>query len=330
MDGQSVNDILSAVSRGFFETPGQLRLFWFLLGAFVAVIVVVALLQRRRARVRHQRNATEMYEHLVRQLGLSRSERELADRLTGCCQPVDKKYLVLLHPHTFDVCAARLREREAVPEMTLAALRLKLDFVAHGPEEVPASSTELPRGMRLVLAEKGRAGMKGRVARQEPEALVVSMEEGGPMPSRGVPLSVYFHNRAGLFAFFTHVREVSGREAYLDHSESIRRSQRRRYYRRQVQLAVEVAPEGHPDEAVPALLADLSGGGASLQNPGLGAEPGSRLVLIFAPRGARLAVAGRVLRKSGGGRMLHLQFDRITEASRDRVVGLVFGSQSRR
>jgi hypothetical protein len=294
------------------------------------VIVLVFLLQRRRERRRHMRNAAEMYEHLVRQLGLSRSERELADRLTGCCRPPDKKYLVLLHQHSFDDAAARLREREAVPEMTLAALRLKLDFTAHGPEDVPVSSTELPRGMRLVLAEKGRSGMKARVLRQDPDALVVTMEEGSPLPSRGVPVSVYFHNRAGLFAILTHAHRISGREVHLDHSETVKRSQRRRYYRRQVQVAVEVAPADHPDEALPAVMADLSGGGASLQNPGLPVEPGSRLTLTFAPRGTRLSVAGRVVRITAGGRLLHVQFEGLSEAARDRVIGLVFGSRPRK
>jgi hypothetical protein len=329
MDNQGVNDFLYSISRGFIQSPAHIRLFFILIAVFLAVILLVAFLQRRRARLRQMRNAAEMYEHLVRQLGLSRSERELADRLSGCCQPPEKKYLVLLHQHTFDACAAKLREREAIAEMTLAALRLKLDFTAHRPEDVPASSTELPRGMRVVLAEKGRAGMKGRVTRQDPEALVVTMEGGSALPSRGVPLSVYFHNRAGLFAFLTHAHRITGRDVFLDHSEAVKRSQRRRYYRRRIQIAVEVAPEDQSDEALPAVLADLSGGGASLQNPGLAAEPGSRLRLTFAPRGARLSVTGRVMRTSAGGRLLHLQFEGLSEAARDRVIGLVFGGRSR-
>jgi hypothetical protein len=330
VDNQGMNDFLYAISRGFIQSPGQVRVFFILIGSFVAVILSVFLLQRRRERRRHMRNAAEMYEHLVRQLGLSRSERALADRLASCCRPPDKKYLVLLHQHTFDTSAAKLREREALPEMTLAALRLKLDFAAHGPEDVPASSSELPRGMRLVLAEKGRAGMKGRVSRQDPDGLVVSMEEGSSVPSRGVPVTVYFHNRAGLFAFLTHAHRISGRDVHLDHSETIKRSQRRRYYRRQIQIAVEVAPAEHPEEGLPAVLADLSGGGASLRNPGLAVEPGARLRLTFAPRGARLSVTGRVVRTSAAGRFIHLQFEGLSEAARDRVIGLVFGTGARK
>jgi hypothetical protein len=329
MNSQGLNDFLYAVSQGFMHSPAQIRLFIALIGAFVAILLLVFLLQRRSARVRHMRNASEMYEHLVRQLGLSRSERELADRLTGCCQPPDKKYLVLLHQHTFDACAARLRQREEISEMTLAALRLKLDFTAHRPEDVPASSTELPRGMRVVLAEKGRTGMKGQVTRQDAEALVVTMEERSPLPTRGVPVSVYFHNQAGLFAFLTHARSISGREVFLDHSEALKRFQRRKYYRRRVEIPVEVGPEGDPSEAVPSILMDLSGGGASLRNPGLVLSPGARLRLTFAPRGARFSVVGRVVRKSASGELLQLQFEGLSEAARDRVIGLVFGARPR-
>lgn len=134
--------------------------------------------------------------------------------------------------------------------------------------------------------------------------------------------------RAELFAFLTHVHKIRDQELFLDHSETLKHSQRRKYYRRRVQVSVEVATAEHPEEAVPALLADFSGGGASLQNPGLAVEQGALLELTFVPRGARFSVAGRVVRISSGGKILHLQFEGLGDAARDRVVGLVFGAKA--
>jgi c-di-GMP-binding flagellar brake protein YcgR len=324
MDTQSLSDVLRSISRGFVQTPEQRILFIAILAAFVMLIVLVYFLQELKAKARHLRNASEVYDHLTRQLGLSRSERALVDRLAGCCKPPDKKYLVLLNSHTFDACAERLRDKEEIPEMILAALRLKLDFSARGPEDIPASSSELPRGMRLHLTQKGKPAMKAQVSRQDPEALVITLAEGSMLPNRGVPLTVYFQNQSGIFAFLSHARKLSGRTVFLDHSEAIKRSQRRKYYRRPIRLSATIALENSPERQLRTTILDLSGGGARIENPGAAVEPGDRLVLYLRAGAEHMTLAARVVRKSHGDEFLHLQFESLSDAARDRLIGLVF------
>jgi len=328
MDAQNVGDLLYRISRGFIQSPEQRLLFIVILSTFILLIVLVYFLQERRSRARHMRRAAEVYDHLVRQFGLSRSEHALVERLAGCCKPADKKYLVLLNAHTFDACATKLRDRGDVPETTLAALRLKLEFSARRPEDVPASSSELPRGMRLILTQKGRPAMKARVSRQDPEALVAAMDEGSVLPERGIPLSIYFQNKSGLFAFLTHVRKVGGRDVYLDHSETIKRSQRRKYYRRPVQLSAAVTLENNMGQPIATTILDLSGGGARITNSGIPVNPGNRLVLTLRAGSEQVTIAARVVRKSHGDEHLHLQFEGLSEAVRDRLIGLVFRSKA--
>jgi c-di-GMP-binding flagellar brake protein YcgR len=324
MDTQNVSDLLYSSSRGFIQSPEQRILFIAILSAFILLIVLVYFLQERKSRARHRRNAAEVFEHLTRQLGLSRSERALVNRLAGCCKPPDKKYLVLLSSHTFDACAAKLRDREEVPEMTLAALRLKLDFSARRPEDIPASSSELPRRMRVILTQKRKPTMKAQVSRQDPEALVVAMDEASTLPERAIPVTVYFQNQSGLFAFLTHVRKISGRDVYLDHSETIKRSQRRKYYRRPVQLSATVTFEKNIGQQLATSILDLSGGGASIDSPGIPVAPGDRLILSLTAGKEHLSIAATVVRKTHGDRRLHLQFEGLSEAVRDRLIGMVF------
>jgi len=324
MDTQNVSDLLYSISRGFIQSPEQRILFIAILSTFILLIVLVYFLQERKSRVRHMRNAAEVFEHLTRQLGLSRSERALVDRLAGCCKPPDKKYLVLLSSHTFDACATKLREREEVPEMTLAALRLKLDFSARRPEDIPASSSELPRRMRVILTQKRKPTMRAQVSRQDPEALVVAMDEASTLPERAIPVTVYFQNQSGLFAFLTHVRKISGRDAYLDHSETIKRSQRRKYYRRPVQLSATVTFEKNIGQQLATSILDLSGGGASIDSPGIPVALGDRLILSLTAGKEHLSIAATVVRKTHGDRRLHLQFEGLSEAVRDRLIGMVF------
>lgn len=328
MDTQNVSDLLRSISRGFIQSPEQRILFIVVLAAFVLLIVLVYFLQELRAKARHMRNATEVYDHLTRQLGLSRSERAMADRLAGCCKPPDKKYLVLLSSHTFDACAEKLREREEIPEMALMALRLKLDFSARRPEDIPASSSELPRGMRVILTQKGKPTMRAWVSRQDPEALVAAVDEGSVLPERGIPLTLYFQNQSGVFAFLTHARKISGRDAYLDHSETIKRSQRRRYYRRTVQLSASFVLENNPERQLTTTILDLSGGGARIENPGIPVKPGDRVILGLRAGAEHITMAARVVRKSHGDEVLHLQFEGLSETVRDRLIGLVFRTKS--
>jgi hypothetical protein len=328
VDNQNVGDLLYSISRGFIQSPEQRILFIVILAAFVLLIVLVYFLQELRAKARHFRNATEVYDHLTRQLGLSRSERAMADRLAEFCKPTDKKYLVLLSSHIFDSCATKLREREEVSEITLAALRLKLDFSARRPEDIPASSSELPRGMRVILTQKGKSTMRARVSRQDPEALVAAMDEGSVLPERGIPLTLYFQNQSGVFAFLTHARKISGRDAYLDHSETIKRSQRRKYYRRPVKLAATVTLESNPAQQLATTILDLSGGGALIENPGIPVASGDRLILSLTAGKEHLSMAARLVRKTSADRRLHLQFEGLSEAVRDRLIGLVFRTKS--
>lgn len=328
MDSQNVSDLLRSISRGFIQSPEQRILFIVVLAAFVLLIVLVYFLQELRAKARHMRNATEVYDHLTRQLGLSRSERAMADRLAGCCKPPDKKYLVLLSSHTFDACAEKLREREEIPEMALTALRLKLDFSARRPEDIPASSSELPRGMRVILTQKGKPTMRAWVSRQDPEALVAAVDEGSVLPERGIPLTLYFQNQSGVFAFLTHARKISGRDAYLDHSETIKRSQRRKYYRRAVQLSASFVLENNPERQLTTTILDLSGGGARIENPGIPVKPGDRVILGLRAGAEHITMAARVVRKSHGDEVLHLQFEGLSETVRDRLIGLVFRTKS--
>ena len=75
-------------------------------------------------------------------------------------------------------------------------------------------------------------------------------------------------------------------------------------------------------------ILDLSGGGARIENPGIPVAPGDRLILSLTAGKEHLSVAARVVRTANGDRSLHLQFEGLSEAVRDRLIGLVFRTKS--
>ena len=139
---------------------------------------------------------------------------------------------LLLNYHVFDACARRMRQHEEIAEGTLTALRLKMGFRITQPEEVPASSVELPEGESLLLLSPAGQRVRATIRAQAPAALLASFEREGPPLVKGMPLTVYFHNRAGIFSFPSRITDLDGNALHLEHSSRVTHHQRRKYYRR--------------------------------------------------------------------------------------------------
>ena len=297
-----------------------------LVGLAVVMVAFILLFVVSVARARGLRilRGEEIYRFLVRRLGLTRSEQELTDRISAFVRPPEKRYLILIDEPEFEDCVLRAQERSTLEEITLSALRLKLDFGAGKPHEIPVSSSGLAVGTSLIMVQKGRASIRGKAGEQGERALRVSLEPGVEPPTLGVPISVYFNTAQGMFVFQTFARQLVDTDIYLDHSEVIRPTQRRRHYRKTIQLPVYVMLRDKLEEPIRSSILDLSGGGASLRNPNMQVAAGDDLALSFSPGGERFTVPARVVRLSADGKVMHVQFQRLSEAARDRLIGSLF------
>jgi len=289
----------------------------------VAFVVLFAVCVSRARSLRILRGG-EIYGFLARRLGLTRSERQLSDRISAFFRLPEKRYLILIDELEFEDCVLRAQERSTLEEITLSALRLKLDFGAGKPQQIPVSSEVLGVGTPLIMVQKGRATIRGKVGKQGEKALRVGLEPGVDPPTVGVPVSVYFHTAEGMFVFVTFARQLVGTDIYLDQSDVIRPTQRRKHYRKSIQLPVYVMLRDKLEEPIRSSIVDLSGGGASLRNPDMNVSPGDELALSFSPGGERFTVPARVVRLSANGKVMHVQFQRLSESARDRLIGSLF------
>ena len=315
--------LLRAFSGGFQGSKEQVVLFLILVFIIVAILVILAVLQARRAARRIRAHAAETFDIIARQHRLSRSERELADRLGDCCRPPERRHLVLVNHHVFNECVGIARERGEIPEVALAALRLKLGFVEIGPEEVPQSTAEIPRGSSILLVPGRGRSVKVRVRAQKPEGIAVASASGPIRLSLGTLLSAHFTNRSGLYTFETYVRELESDLIILDHSDDIRRTQRRRHYRKKTVLPVEVKDIAFEAAICETMIVDLSGAGAAVTNPEAALGQGMEIGLSFTLGEERFAVPGRVLYVSKQGRLAHIAFEKIAPAVQDRIIRLL-------
>ena len=109
--------------------------------------------------------------------------------------------------------------------------------------------------------------------------------------------------------------------------ERLRRTQRRKYYRRRVRLprAGPAAREGEPPLA--SQLLDLGGDGASLVEPAEEVSPRETCrSWTFRVGGESFRLTAEVLRVSRDGQVLHVRFHGLRDADRDRLLGILFRS----
>jgi c-di-GMP-binding flagellar brake protein YcgR len=326
-DEEKLSAFFETVSRGFERSPLEIVLVVLSFLLFIALLIVIYRIQRRKVRQEQRNIAQKRYSQIVEKRALAPSEEDLVQRMARFLKEPQKKYLILINQPTFSYCAAKLRAKDQATAASIAELRSKLGFKLQGPEQIPASSVELREGQGLLIVAAGegdRRRAQGRVQIQEPDSFAVQLIETGTSFHRAETVRVYFQNRAGLFSFDSKILSVEKQTIRLRHGEEIKRFQRRKYYRRRVSQPVGIRYPGSEEQPSLSTFYDLGGNGASLKNPGRRYSSGDAVELTFLAAGERCTLVAEVLRTSKNGDVLHVRFAPMRETTRDRIIGSLF------
>ncbi|HTP57281.1 MAG TPA: PilZ domain-containing protein [Spirochaetia bacterium] len=320
----AIRQFLASVAQGFVQTPIELVLLLGFVLALVLVFVGYFVVQTLRADAETRRRSRELLDDLVQKLSLNADDMALLRTLATSGGKGTAEYLLLVNRHIFDACARHLLQAGKASEFQLNALRLKAGFRLTETESVPASSAELPEGSSLLLQWAPQKQSHAVILAQEPALMTARLDGGSTAPPRGIRLRVAFHNASGIFFFATTVAGSDGSTLHLEHSSSIQRFQRRRYYRRKERLPVFIWAASLGASAGESTLLDLGGGGASLENPRRVMKEGDLLEMSFSPGSDTLTLPARVLRVSPGRGVIHVKFESPSESQRNRIMGFLF------
>lgn len=291
-----------------------------LLAASMLVLFLLFLIRCRKLHRELRVSSDEIYYFLLPTLALDRNDHQLIKRMAAFLPFPKQKYRIMVNTQIFDTCARRLAAKKQVDESDLRNLRKKLGFLTSAEGILPVSSLDLPIDLPVLLVQKGKPSLHGSVVSNTKTSLGIMVDDDSASRLIKAPINVYFQNRAG---FFTFTSQVTGRDdlvILLNHSERIKRYQRRRYSRKRVQLPVFVRPSHRDSRALKSTIVDLSGGGASLRNPGQRFQVEQKIELSFVPRGERFHVSAQVVRVSRGGDLMHVEFHALNGTERDRIV----------
>lgn len=324
---------LDQVVSAYERSP--LEVFFFVLAIAVPIVILssYAVIKRRREIDAWTRQSSSYFIKEAEKRSLTPSQRDTLLRIAEVATKPWKRHTVFTEEAVFNKGASMLRKNQEVTDATVSALRLILGFTRHGG--APVSSASLPVGSRVAIAREGNETVvSGRVRAQKPAALYVTLDEDWPVLKQGKRVRILYQSRGGVFSFLTDILARKARTLALRHTETVGRSQRRKYYRRAISLPVAISLADWDDFA-PATTVDLGGGGASIRPPeGVKLSAGDTVWVRFATltpavsqRGGTLpdretTAVCTVVRTSEIG--VHLKFTHIREPLRDRIIEQLF------
>ncbi len=290
---------------------------WEILG-FLGLITVAAVffaLYSRRARNRLERNrrrrSNKAYQGGLGLLQPSPTDARLlellADRLG---RPEEEKHLLLSKREVFDQAEADLLETFPDKARDLMALRVRLGYGARTDGRTLRNSADIPPATKLTDAQ---GNLLFRVLSVHPGFLLAeNASERDQIAGKG--LELYISRPDGKYLFRSAVLKSQEDRSALQHDAELKRIQARDYFRRDIALPVRI-------NTLASRTYNLSGGGACVERP-----PGDYslddvlgLLLELEPAEAGIPIQARVAHADDPGR-LHLEFLRIREGDRDRII----------
>lgn len=321
LDPESLSKFFGDIANDFDATPLEMILTALAVIAFVAFLVVGYVLTSKRARRQRRQRAHELFEQKVECRGLSAEERRALLDLAATLPRGEERLPRLVRSARAFERAASHREEAGVSQETILALRVKLGFYEQSKQGPVHSTAEIPPGAAVYLRVSGRGGFHGRVVDQKPDALLVEMDEDVEPFRRGTTVEASLQRPSGLYSFDTRVTDYRGYVVFLEHTATVRKTQKRNYFRKKLRRPVTVRKLSNGSDSVRSTLLDIGGGGASFELLGLEADVGDEVQLImYLEEELVISVQARIVRLSHNGRVGHAAFHGLRPGEQDRIV----------
>jgi len=319
-----VQRFFEQVADAYRTSPLEVLAVVVVLLALIGGLVAYASVWSRRERRQKIQLARELYDQKSRELKLTPSQHDLIKRMAQYLKDPVNAYQLLTDEVAFNAAAVHIRENDEATPQSIASLRVALGFPTDRPDRAPHSSTQVPAGVTVLVARnRYKKPVKAKVLDPDPHSFMIRLLEEGSRVPAGAAVDIYFQNSAGVFTFRTTCLGEDGRIIKLSHSEDIKKYQKRKYYRRKVDLPVYVYPFDS-DKPILSRFRDIGGGGASLLNTDRHFKEGDELELRFKPDDEEIRLTGTVMRLSEGGGVIHVNYEHIREGLRDRIYSAIF------
>ena len=138
-----------------------------------------------------------------------------------------------------------------------------------------------------------------------------------------IPATIYTYNHSGIYGFLTKLIKYKGNILYFKHSNKLKSFQRRRYFRKNLNLPVIVG-NTHNYKPQSLIILNMSANGAALYNSGLKFKLGDDLRICFPEMEENIhCLYANVVRTLKDQSIIFVKFIHLNHNIQDRIVRLI-------
>lgn len=305
-----------------FELLEFLIILFVLLSAATLVVVAVHTVRTNRTERRTNRRIEDVVRFLGRNIFGDEGWQVIEQTAAADGRHIDS----LLS--AFDVAEFDQWSSEAVKQGVLTAAEVEsLRTGLNRPPELttipaaqPDESVIVPALGMPIAVSQGGVQARGTIAEVAESSFTVWVLNRAEELVDGEPASFLLLSRSGPYQFDATMYKGDDDTLVVARPARIVRTQRRRFGRRPAALPAVVRPYLGDGESRRVVINDLSGGGASVANPGMQFSTGNVVELAFSAGGNEYVVAGRVVRTSNDGHNMHVRFEAMKDQERHEIA----------
>ncbi len=323
------NEFLESVSQGLAGTTTHIYLAIIFLAVFIFIIILISKITKYKENKELKIILNKKYSSLIKELKISKGEKDIIERLSRFLRKPEKKYLLLLNPNVFHSTLNKLRElilkdkKQFLDDRILFSLERKLKFNTISKFSELDSTYDLPNEMSVYVIFNKDQKISGKIKNTE-EAINVIIKNSIIDIIEGQKAAIYTNNYSGIYVFYTKLNKIDNNQLSFEHSFKMKALQRRDFFRKNILLPVIIEKTGENNKPVKTVLYDISGGGASFDNTNLGLKAHDDIKISFPDNNLlTLRLNAEVIRCSRDGKISHVKFNHLKDSAQDRIIRLI-------
>jgi|GEM_PF-4877650 len=319
----SQTDLLKSISEGFVKSPFQIILTIVIIFFFIGLLILIGVITANRAKNILIDQLFKKYEKLLLLFNITDEENKLIKKLSFYLKNPDNKYLLLTDPNIFHNALNKLRTKGNIEDKILYPLEKKLGFLKLSPEKVIKSTFDLNNGALVIIIINFHKKISGHVIKSE-EFFSVKVNSDINYIIKKENIMIVTYNYTGVYVFNVRLKTYKDGIMYFTHSTKTKVYQRREFYRKNKKRFVFIYRKETGDKQETAVIFDLSGGGASIDNSVLKLKVGDEFKIYFPKiKNNKIVVNAEVIRMSRNNSVIHVKFNHLMPLFCDQIIEIV-------
>jgi len=320
LDPEKAQRFLEIMRKGFVRNPVFAAIsFSIVVGLIISAIIIYKIVNTKKEK-KELLTIKDSFKNKVNQKNLSAREKQILFYICDNLLNNKNHILTLLtNPVVFSIYSQIILNEKIVTAQELAALRMKLGINQRKVFNVLYSTADLTIGTSVKISFLKNYYFAGIISDIDEFGVSINIDKDISL-EKNTPVLIEIDNQYGLFLIHSHVIGIHASIIKVEHSEKIEKFQKRKFFRKNIQLPVTIM-KNEEDKGIHSYMLDLSGGGAKIYYPKNDFKTGDKIfVEISFNKKEDISLPCIIKRISKNDSSISVAFIEINESIRDKIV----------